>query len=73
MVAQHGPFSLHACLRARDYIKRLSQQQWYGLWTRVEGLHHYKVMALGSCVKWPSSKGGYGALLLRALRTPQIT
>jgi hypothetical protein len=41
------------CLRAHDYIKQLSQHPWYGLWMTVEGPHHYKVTALGSCVKWP--------------------
>ena len=41
------------CLRARDYLKRLSQHPWYILWMRVKGSHHYKVTALGSCVKWP--------------------
>ena len=29
------------------------QHPWYGLWMRVKGPHHYKVIALGSCVKWP--------------------
>ena len=47
----HSHFTL--CLRARDYIQRLSQHPWYGLWMRVKDPHHYKVMALGSCVKWP--------------------
>ena len=47
----HSHFTL--CLRIRDYIKRLSQHPWYGLWMRVKGPHHYKVMALGLCVKWP--------------------
>jgi hypothetical protein len=47
----HSHFTV--CLRARDYIKRLSQHPWYGLWMRVKGPHHYKVTALGSCVKWP--------------------
>ena len=47
----HSRFTL--CLRAQDYIKWLSQHPWYGLWMRVKGLHHYKVTALGSCVKWP--------------------
>ena len=41
------------CLRARDYIKWLSQHPWYGVWMRVKGPHHHKVTALGSCVKWP--------------------
>jgi hypothetical protein len=45
----HSHFTL--CLRAHDYIERLSQHPWYGLWMRVKGLHHYKVAALGSCVK----------------------
>jgi hypothetical protein len=40
-------------LRACDYIKWLSQHPWYGLWMRVKGPDHYKVTALGSCVKWP--------------------
>ena len=47
----HSHFTL--CLRAQDYITWLSQHPWYGLWMRVKGPHHYKVMALGSCVKWP--------------------
>ena len=47
----HSHFTL--CLRACDYIKQLSQHPWYGLWMRVKGPHHYKVTALGSCVKWP--------------------
>jgi hypothetical protein len=47
----HSHFTL--CLRACDYMKRLSQHPWYGLWMRVEGPHHYKVAALGSCLKWP--------------------
>ena len=47
----HSHFTL--CLRICDYLKRLSQHPWYGLWMRVKGLHHYKVTALGSCVKWP--------------------
>ena len=47
----HSHFTL--CLRALDYIKRLSQHPWYGLWMRVKGPHHYKVTALGSGVKWP--------------------
>ena len=38
----HSHFTLG--LRARDYIKRLSQHPWYGLWMRVKGSHHYKVM-----------------------------
>jgi hypothetical protein len=41
------------CVRARDYIKRLSQHPWYGLWMRVKVPHHYKETTLGSCVKWP--------------------
>ena len=44
----HSHFTL--CLRARDYIKRLSQHPSYGLWMRVKGPHHYKVTALGSYV-----------------------
>ena len=48
----HFHFTL--CLRTRDYIKRLSQHPWYNLWMRVKSPHHYKVTALGSCVKWPS-------------------
>ena len=47
----HSHFTLG--LRVRDYLKRLSQHPWYGLWMRVKGPHHYKVMALGFCVKWP--------------------
>ena len=48
----HSHFTL--CLRVRDYLKQLSQHPWYyGLWMRVKGPHHYKVTALGSCVKWP--------------------
>ena len=47
----HSHFTL--CVRAQDYIKWLSQHPWYGLWMRVKGPHHYKVTALGSCVKWP--------------------
>ena len=39
----------HYVLRTRDYIKRLSP--WYNLWMRVKGPHHYKVTALGLCVK----------------------
>jgi hypothetical protein len=50
----HSHFTL--CLRARDYIERLSQHPWYGLWMRVKALHHYKVAALGTCVKWPLAK-----------------
>ena len=41
------------CLRTRDYIKRLSQHPWFGLWMRIKGPHHSKVTTLGSCVKWP--------------------
>ena len=41
----HSYFTL--CLRARDYIKRLSQHPWYGLWMRVKDPHHYRVTALG--------------------------
>ena len=47
----HSHFTL--CLRFRDYLKRLSQHPWYGLWMRVKGPHHYKVTTLGLCVKWP--------------------
>ena len=47
----HSHFTLY--LRAHDYKKRLSQHPWYGLWMRVKALHHYKVTALGSSVKWP--------------------
>ena len=47
----HSHFTL--CLRVHDYPKWLSQHPWYGLRMRVKGSHHYKVMALGSCVKWP--------------------
>ena len=43
MVLSH--FTL--CSRTRDYLKRLSQHPWHGLWTRVKGPHHYKVTALG--------------------------
>jgi hypothetical protein len=32
----HSHFTL--CLRARDYIKQLSQHPWSGLWRRVKGL-----------------------------------
>ena len=41
------------CLRALDYITRLSQHPWYyGSWMRVKGPHHYKATALdSSCVK----------------------
>jgi hypothetical protein len=35
-------------LRVSNYIKRLSQHPWYGLWMRVKGPHHYKVTTLGS-------------------------
>jgi hypothetical protein len=48
----HSHFTLR--MRACDYIKRLSQHPWYGLWMRVKGPHHYKVTTLGSYVKWPS-------------------
>ena len=47
----HPHFTL--CLRVHDYIKRISQHPRYGLWMRVKGPHHYKVTALGLCVKWP--------------------
>ena len=47
----HSHFTL--CLRVRDYIKRLSQHPWYDHWMRVKGPHHYKVTALGLCMKWP--------------------
>ena len=47
----HSHFTLY--LRANDYIKRLSQHPWYGLWMRVKALHHYKVTTLSSSVKWP--------------------
>ena len=47
----HSHFTL--CLRVWDYVKRLPQHPWHGLWIRVKGPHHYKVTALGSCVKWP--------------------
>jgi hypothetical protein len=45
----HSHFTL--CLRACDYIQRLSQHPWYGLWMSVKGPHYYKVTTLGSCVK----------------------
>ena len=45
----HSHFTL--CLRFRDYLKRLSQHPCYSLWMRVNGPPHYKVTALGSCVK----------------------
>ena len=48
----HSHFTL--CMRARDYVKRLSQHPWYNLWMGDKGPHHYKVTALGSCVKSPS-------------------
>ena len=51
MVPQHGPLSLHTMLRACDQLPG------YGLWMRVKGPHHYKVTALGSCVKWPLGLG----------------
>ena len=76
MVPQHGPFSLHKftlCLRASDYMKELSQHPWsYGLWMRVKGPHHYKVAALGSCVKWPLAKGekGEGTRPINSLAGP---
>jgi hypothetical protein len=54
MVPQHGPFSLHTMLEGPWLHKTAFQHPWYGLWTRVKGPpHHYKVAALGSCVKWP--------------------
>lgn len=28
---------------------------WYGLWTRVKGLHIYMIATFGSYVKWPSN------------------
>ena len=56
----HSHFTL--CLRAHDYIKRLSQHTWYGLWMRVKGPHHYKVTTLGSCVKWPLISHPHGHL-----------
>ena len=31
----HSHFTL--CSRVRDYLKRLSQHLWYGLWIRVKG------------------------------------
>jgi hypothetical protein len=49
MVYSHFTLSL----RTRDYIEWISQHPWYGLWMRVKGPHHYKVTALGSCMKWP--------------------
>ena len=39
----HSHFTV--CLRAHDYIKRLSQHPWYDLWMRVKGPH--KVTAIG--------------------------
>ena len=68
----HSHFTL--CLRARDYIKRLSQHPWYGLWMRVKGRHHYKVTALGSCVMWPLAANcrgscGLGSWLLCSTTT----
>ena len=33
----HSCFTL--CLRAREYIKRISQNPWYNLWMRVKGPH----------------------------------
>ena len=47
----HSHFTLW--LRTLDYIEQLSQHTCYGLWMRVNGPHHYKVMAFGSCVKRP--------------------
>ena len=47
----HSHFTL--CWRVCDYLKRLSQHPWYGLWMRIKGPHHYKVTALGSSVEWP--------------------
>ena len=44
---------LTLCLRARDFIRRLFHHPWYGLWMKIKGPYHYKVTALGSCVKWP--------------------
>ena len=49
----HSHFTL--CLRVHDYLKWLSQHPWYGRRMRVKGPYHYKVMALGSCVKWPKA------------------
>ena len=37
--------SFHTMFEVRDYLKRLSQHLWYGLWMRVKGRHHYKVTA----------------------------
>ena len=54
----HSHFTL--CLRDQDYIKWLSQHPWYNLWMRVKGPHHYKVTALGSCVKWPLFEHAFG-------------
>ena len=39
-------------------MKWLPQHPWYGLWMRVKGPHHYKVTALGSCVKRSLGWGG---------------
>ena len=54
----HSHFTL--CLRVRDHLKQLSQHPKYGLWMRVKSPHHYKVMALGSCVKWLFECDGHG-------------
>ena len=61
----HSHFTLF--LRVCNFIKQLYQIPWYGLGKRVMGPHHYKVTALGSCVKWPlvqSSMVYYYALYL---------
>ena len=43
----HSHFTL--CLKARDYIKRISQHPWYNLWMRVKG---------------PSPLQGYGSWVM---------
>ena len=49
----HSHFTL--CLRVREYLKRLSQHPWYGLWMRVKGPHHYKVTALARVWSGPKN------------------
>jgi hypothetical protein len=55
MVPQYGPFSLHTMLEGPWLHRMAFPTPWYSLWMRVKGPHHYKVTALGSCVKWPLS------------------
>ena len=49
MVHSHFPL----CLRVGYHTKWLSHHPWYNLWIIAKAPHHFMVMALGSCRKWP--------------------